>query len=239
MSATVKRNRVSIWTPKELKKRLKDTTSTLKQVSSGLNPVPYNQEYVTQASTMADELLADLERFEKLYTDTIEGMSVKRTSSLKPRVCDIKLTDFLSSVYGVNLPTMDKYGICDVNILAFRAISLYLKENRLTASQFFTLDDMLLDLFTSSSVNDPDKTYLDLAKERISELSIQRGSAKKTAAAAEIIDQDGNVTMNHSALKIVVSKFTIDYELIDSDRYLGDLNELSNVLQNRIDTLSK
>lgn len=241
MSTSVKRVKITPWTPRELKKQLKEVTSTLTQVSAGLKTITGDPSYVARTKSLASEILDDIARFEELYAATLGEMAIKREDKPKPRLCDIALTDFLSNKYAVSLPTMGMYGICDVNTLAFKAISLYLNENGLTQSQFFKLDNELQTLFNSPSVNDPTKTYLDLSKERIAELTSKRANTGTavTSAAAEIIDNNGTITMNHSALKIVLSRFVVDYELEDVDQYIPAMEDFNQVLKERSSELSK
>lgn len=233
MSTTVRRSKATVWSPKELKKQLRDVYNIYKHVSAGLSTVPPNPSYTHDTSTLALELIDDLTRFEALYAEAANKTTTKRKTSPKPKLCDKKLTDFLSSTYGVSLPSMGVHGICDVNTLAFSAISLYLREQKLNNAQFFTLDDKLTQLFKSKCINGSGKSYLDITKDRVAELDRERGDAPKTPSMAEVIEVNGVVTMNYSALKIIVPKFVVEYELIDPDLYSEDMAKLRAAIDER------
>ncbi len=233
MSTAVKRVKASTWSPKELKKQLRDVYAVYKQVGAGLSTVPPNPSYTHDTSSLALEIVDDLARFERLYAEATNKTTTKRKTSPKPKLCDKKLTDFLSSTYGVSLPSMGTYGICDVNTLAFSAISLYLREQKLNNAQFFTLDDKLTQLFKSQCVNGTGKSYLAITKDRVAELDRERGDIPKTPSMAEVIEVNGVVTMNYSALKIIVPKFVVEYELVDPDLYSEDMAKLKAVIDER------
>ena len=240
MTTTVARRKIKLWTPKDLKDELRDVRGQLKHITKGLSPIPHSDEYVDKTSKAAQDILDDIEKFERMYAELLEQTETKRTSGIKPRLCDKRLTDFLSRQFDVRLPELGKHGICDLNSLVLRAISLYVKQFNLGNTQFFSLDDNLLKLFRSPSINDPTKTYLELGHQRISELTANRAQAnagnkdyKTPVAVAEIIEKEGNVTMNYSALKIIVSKFALDYDLTDTEKYTHDLKDFAKVLQDK------
>lgn len=221
------------WTPKELKQALKENKQFYRKVAVGLSVVPPNDQYVNETKQLAQELLDDIAQYEQDYKELYESTETKRVAGIKPKRCDRKLTQFFERYYKRRLPEVGNHGVCDLNRVAPRALCLYVKERGLGETQFFTLDEDLANLFNSPSIEDPSKTYLQLAQDRIDVIRLERASkGVKTApsSSADIIVDNGRITMNYSALKIITPKFGDDYPLNDPGQYVNTLEDFENYL---------
>lgn len=228
--ATERSTKILPLQPKDVKKLLKPNKEYYTKVAAGLHIVPPVESYLTDTKSKAEELLKLLQEYEEEYKSQYEATENKRQASLKPRLCDKRLTDYLSNHFKRALPDFGKYGVCDLNRLVPRAISLIVKEKGLCNAQYFTLDDELADILTSPSVSKPEKTYIQLARERIDEIKAKK-DYKTSLSSAEIIEEksSGKITMNYSALKIVTPKFGIDYNL-DPTKYIPALEDFAKKL---------
>lgn len=221
--------KIEPWDLKQVKKSLKDVKIFYKKVAGGLNVVPPSESYVNDTKAKAQELIDRISAFEDKYEKLHVVTEHKRSNVLKPRVCDRKLTNLLGRHFKKFLPEIGNHGVCDLNRLVSRAISLIVKQRGLGTNQFFTLDDELTELFTSPSVEDPTKTYIQLAQERIA-LIRSAPDFKSSASSAEIMNLNGKITMNYSALRIIIPKFAIDYELTDVSAFVQPLEEFAKHL---------
>lgn len=226
------KSKIDPWEPKELKKELKNNIELYKRVSEGLHILPLDEKYLSETKNLATELLTRTTDFLAKYKELYESTETKRSATIKPRLCDKKLTDFLSRHFKRYLPDNGNYGILDLNRIAPRAISLYVKERGLGETQFFSLDAELKKLFESFSVENPSKTYIQLAQQRIDEIRMEK-EYKKSPSSAEIhiSPTDGNITMNYSALKIIIPKFGVKYEITDPKLYEAQLDEFNKHLE--------
>lgn len=218
------------WTPKEMKKQLKSNLEFYKKVSEGLPVVPSDEAFIEDTKRIASELYARGTEYIAKYKELYESTETKRVTAIKPRLCDQKLTLFLSHHFKRYLPDNGQYGILDLNRVVPRAFSLYFKEKGLGETQFFFLDEPLRKLFESPSVGDPTKSYLQLAQERINEIRMTPNH-KPSASSAEIIVSDNRITMNYSALKIITPKFGVKYEITDPQQYVPQLTEFNTFLK--------
>jgi len=150
----------------------------------------------------ATELLNLVDKYLEAYKDMYDSVDTKRVAAIKPRYCDKKLTDFLTSYFKIYIPDNGSYGIIDLNKNYSSCYFLYVKEKKLGDTQFFTLDDNLKKLFESPSVENKDKTYLQLAQERIAEIRSERIISILLLLLRSLLIMD-RVTMNYSALKII------------------------------------
>lgn len=231
-SSSKTRSQVEIWSPKDLNKELKGIQDVLKHATKGIDVLPPNDKYTREVAACAQELLDDLAKFKKGYTDLYGDMKTKKSSSLKPRLCDRKLGSFIQEEFGVSLPIVNGYVVCETNALAPRMISLYVKKHNLSRKQFFELDDKLSDLFNSPSVNNPKETYISLTKARIAEKAAEREQPNESSSIAAIYCDNGIYSMNYSALKIALSKFVVQTDdTLDEHLYEEDLKILANKLE--------
>lgn len=224
------RQKIEPWTTKELKKEMKENLEFYKRVANGLHVIPPSESYLSTTKAIAQELITRTEKFIEDYDELADSTESKRTARIKPRLCDRALTDLFSRHFKRYLPDNGAHGVLDLNRIAPRAISLYVKDKSLGGSQFFRLDDELQRLFNRPSVEDPTKTYLQLAQERIAEIRLVNGY-KPSPSSAEIIVEGGCITMNYSALKIIIPKFGIDYELTNANDYVQQLEEFAKHLE--------
>lgn len=216
--------------PKELKKALKENLDLYKRVSEGLPVLPMDEKYLSDTKSVAIELYDRTLEFISKYKDLYESTESKRSATIKPRYCDKKLTTFLSQHFKRYLPDNGQYGVLDLNRIAPRAISLYVKEKGLGETQFFYLDDTLRQLFESPSVEDPSKTYLQLAHDRISDIRAEKGY-NVSRSSAEIFTENNSIMMNYSALKIIIPKFGVKYDITDTNAYMQQLEEFNSYLE--------
>lgn len=224
------KSKIDPWDAKELKKQLKKNLELYKHVSEGLAVLPMDEKYLETTKTLASELLKRTTDFIQKYKELFESTETKRTATIKPRLCDKRLTHFLSNHFRRYLPDNGQHGVLDLNRIAPRAISLYVKEKGLGETQFFCLDDALRQLFESPSVENPSKTYLQLAQERIAEIRMEK-DFKQSASSAEIFIENNRITMNYSALKIIIPKFGVKYDLTDPSLYVGQLEDFNKFLE--------
>ena len=227
---TTSKSKIDPWEPKELKKQFKDNLDLYKRVSEGLHVLPIDEKYSESTKGLASELLARTQKFLENYKSLYESTETKRVASIKPRLCDKKLTIFLSGHFKRYLPDAGQHGVLDLNRIAPRAISLYVKEKGLGETQFFALDDALKQLFESPSVENPGKTYIQLAQDRIAEIRMEK-DYKQSPSSAEIFVENGRITMNYSALKIIIPKFGVKYDLTDPNVYVAQLEEFNKFLE--------
>lgn len=230
VTAPISRQKIEPWTTKELKKELKDNLEFYRRVLNGLHVITPSESYLSTTKSMAQELITRTEKFLQDYDELYDSIESKRTARIKPRLCDRALTDLFSQHFKRYLPDNGAHGILDLNRIAPRAISIYVKDKGLGGSQFFRLDDALHRLFNKPSVEDPSKTYLHLAQERIAEIRLANGY-KPSPSSAEIIVENGCVTMNYSALKIIIPKFGIEYDLTNANDYITQLEDFAKYLE--------
>lgn len=214
---------------KEAKKALKENLELYRRIAAGLPILPHDETYLTNTKTIAQELLTRTEAFLEKYDQLSESTETKRSAVIKPRLCDRGLTELFFRAFRRGLPVVGAYGVCDLNRIATRAFSVYVKANSLGEGQFFTCDDELERLFNSKTVSDPTKTYLQVALERIAELRNKDGY-KPTTSSADIVTNNGRISMNYAALKIIVPHFGVDYDLSDAARFIPQLEEFGNYL---------
>lgn len=224
------RSKSSPFTAKELKKELKENLDLYKRVSEGLPVLPMDDRYLSDTKSVAIELYDRTVDFINKYKELYESTENKRSATIKPRYCDKKLTVFLSQHFKRYLPDNGQYGVLDLNRIAPRAISLYVKEKGLGETQFFRLDDTLRQLFESPSVEDPSRTYLQLAHDRINSIRAEKGYIP-SRSSAEICTENGNIVMNYSALKIIIPKFGVKYDITDTGAYTPQLEEFNLYLE--------
>lgn len=222
-------NKIEPWDLKELKKNLKANKEFYKKVAGGLHVVPPSEQYLNETKTRAQQLLDKIEAFEQKYELLHETTENKRSASIKPRVCDQRLTNLLYKYFKRYLPEIGNHGVCDLNRLVPRAISLIVKQKGLGDTNFFTLDDELTALFNSPSIEDPSKTYVQLLQERIAEIR-SNPKFKHSPSSAEIMVAPNRITMNYSALKIIIPKFAVNYDLTDVSQYIPPLEEFAKHL---------
>lgn len=227
------KKKIEPWTVKELNSKFKPLYELYDSLTN-LHTLPNNSVHSEELKQKATEMKDKLDQFKKLYKEAFEQVETKRQTKLKPRFCDIKLTKMLGSHFQRSLPDTGKYGVCDLNRLVPRAISLYVKEKGLASKHFFTLDDALMNIFNSPSVQDPTKTYLDLGRERIEKLRLEPNYEHSTSSA-DIREDSGVVSMNYSALKIITPKFGVEYEIDetskDTSKYMYALEEFAKHLE--------
>lgn len=226
----VNKSKINPWEPKELKKQLKDNLELYRRVSDGLHVLPIDEKYLETTKALAGELHTRTLKLIDDYKLLFESTETRRVASIKPRLCDKKLTIFLSGHFKRYLPDNGQYGVLDLNRIAPRAISLYVKEKGLGETQFFSLDDSLKQLFESPSVENPARTYIQLAQDRIAEIRMEK-DYKQSPSSAEIFVENGRITMNYSALKIIIPKFGVEYELTDPNVYVSQLEEFNKFLE--------
>jgi hypothetical protein len=230
-SESKKRSQVEIWSPKDLNKELKEIQDTLKQGVKGIDVLPPNEKYTREVAACAQEILDDIARFKKGYTELYGGTKTKKSSSLKPRLCDKKLGKFAQEEFGVTLPSVNGFVVSETNALAPRMISLYVKKHNLNRKQFFELDDKLHALFNSPSINDHTRTYLDLTKARIAEKAAERTEPNESNSVAAVYCENGVYSMNYSALKIALSKFVVQSDdVLDEKLYEDELKAFADKL---------
>jgi hypothetical protein len=224
------RKKIEPWTPKELKKEMKDVNDFVRRVEAGLHVIPPSEQYLNKTKDMARRYLELAEQVQKDYEELYESTESKRITHIKPRLCDRALTDLLARHFKKMIPESNQYGVLDLNRIAPRAISLYVKEKGLGLSQYFNLDDDLTRLFSSPSVEDKNKTYLQLAQQRIDQIRAEPGY-KPSSSSADISVVNGTVTMNYSALKIIIPKFGVNYDLSNPDDYVEPLQRFADHLE--------
>jgi hypothetical protein len=224
-----KRSMKEPWDYKEMKKQFKELRDFLKKVSDGLHIIPNDQSHVDLMKINASEVLALVDKVLEEYKQLCDSTESKRTTKIKPRLCDKKLTTFLANYYKKYIPDNGVHGIFDLNTVAPRAVSQYIKDKGLGNTQFFTLDHELYTLFNSPSVENPSKTYIQLAQERITEIRMTSGYEQSTSSA-EILLDNSRITMNYSALKIIIPKFGINYELTNPEQYVPQLEDFDKYL---------
>lgn len=229
-SATSSKSKIDPWDYKELKKQLKDNIELYKKIQEGLHVVPHDEAYISNTKSLATELINRTIPFLEKYKELYESTETKREASIKPRLCDKKLTNFLAAHFKRYLPDNGQNGVLDLNRVAPRAISLYVKEKGLGDTQFFSLDEELKRLFDSPAIENPSKTYIQLAQDRIAEIRMGK-DYKQSASSAEIIVESGRITMNYSALKIIIPKFGIQYDLTDPKQYIPQLEDFNKYLE--------
>lgn len=227
---TTTKSKIQPLTPKELKKQFKDNISLYKKIADGLHIIPSDEKYIETTKELAQKQLIEINEILDEYKELYESIETKRVACIKPRLCDKKLTTFLSNHFKRYLPDNGQYGVLDLNRIAPRAISLYVKEKGLGETQFFSLDDSLKELFESPSVENPTRTYIELTQDRIAELQMEK-NYRKSVSSAEIFIENGRITMNYSALKILVPKFGVKYDLTDPHTYMARLEDFNNYLQ--------
>lgn len=227
--ATTK-SKIEPWDTKELKKQLKANEDLYKQISDGLHVVPPSEEYTNNTKKLAKELLDKVTQFKDRYKESYESTETKRVASIKPRLCDKRLSNFLADHFKRYLPDNGQHGVLDLNRIVPRAISIYIKEKGLGATQFFTLDEKLKELFEYPSIENKEKTYIQLAQDRIAEIRMEK-EFKQSPSSAEIFVENGRITMNYSALKIIIPKFGIKYDLTDPGIYISELEVFNKYLE--------
>lgn len=230
--APAARTRIEPWTPQQLSEAMKPLKAFYEKVAKGLKTIPSNEEYEKKTKDLAAQLLAGIKKMMTDYDELYESTKTKRTAGLKPLLCDKKLTNFLGSHFNLKLPETALYGVMDLNRIVPRAISLYIKEKGLGEGQVFVLDDGLKHLFESPSVEIPERSYLQLAQERINEIRIDPNYTPSVSSAEIHIDRaTGRINMNYSALKIIIPKFGVDYEITNPEIYTPPLEEFSKMLE--------
>ncbi len=226
------RARIEPWTTKQFSDAMKPLKAFYETVAKGLKTIPINEEYAKRTKELATELLARQKTILEAYDELYESTKAKRTASLKPLLCDKKLTTFLGAHFGLKLPETATYGVMDLNRIVPRAISLYIKEKGLGEGQVFGLDEPLKRLFESPSVEYPEKTYLQLAHDRINEIHSTKDYKPSTSAASIHVEHStGQVSMNYSALKIIIPKFGVSYEITNAEVYIPPLEEFAKMLE--------
>lgn len=239
--AKITKRKIQPWTPKEIKEKFKPLKKEYKKIAQGLQIIGSNPGYIEATKALSQQLLDDVNKYIEAYIAAYEANEPKRHSSIKPRLCDKKLTDFVQRYYKVFVPSTPngQYGICDLNRIIPRAISIYVKEKGLGETQFFTLDDELYKLFNSYSITNPSKTYLELAQERISEIRAT-SDYKHDPSSADIITDSGKTIINYSALKILVPKFGIKgYDVVNESMYVPDLEKIAKLLEDKNNNLKE
>lgn len=224
------KSKIEPWDMKELKKQLKPNEDVYKQISEGLHVVPPSDEYTNFTKKLAKDLLDKVAEFKEKYRELYESTETKRSASIKPRLCDKRLTNFLAGHFKRYLPDNGPHGVLDLNRIVPRAISIYIKEKNLGATQFFTLDLALKELFEHPSIENRDKTYIQLAQERIAEIRMEK-DFKQSPSSAEIVVENGKITMNYSALKIIIPKFGVKYDLTEPGTYIPELEKFNQYLE--------
>lgn len=228
--AAVGKSKIDPWDPKTLKSQLKSNLELYVKVSEGIPVLPMDESYLANTKSIATELRTRTLKFLEKYKELFESTETKRVASIKPRLCDKKLTTFLSQHFKRYLPDNGQHGVLDLNRIAPRAISLYVKEKGLGETQFFFLDEVLKQLFESPSVENPGKTYIQLAQERIAEIRMEK-DYKQSPSSAEIFVENNRIMMNYSALKIIIPKFGVKYDLTDPKLYVQQLEEFNKYLE--------
>lgn len=222
-----------------LSKKLTVQRTFYKKVLKGLNVTPSSEKYTEETKDCAKELLESTAKFLKDLRDLKRKASGKRAHNFKPRLCDRKLTDFLSKHFQVDFPELGKYGVCDLNSLTPALLSKYVKDKSLGGTkgdaQIFRLDKDLYNLFNSYSINNDKKTYITLIQERIEELKKDRKVTKKAHAFLSI-DKDGTVNMNYSAARIGIPKFGKDYDLPDPEPFKKELIKITEILKPELES---
>lgn len=232
VEAPKSRKRIEPWTVREISDSMKPLKAFYEKVSKGLKTIPADDLYVERTKGMAIELLARQKKILEDYAELYESTKSKRTANLKPVLCDRKLTTFIGAHFGFKLPETALHGVIDLNRIVPRAFSLYIKEKGLGNGQVFVLDSALKQLFESPSIEIPQKTYLQLALDRINEIRSTK-DYKPSASSADIhIDHaTGKVSMNYSALKIVIPKFGISYDITNPEEYILSLETFAKNLE--------
>lgn len=229
-TSVVGRQKIEPWTLKDLKKNDKSAVEFATRAANGLNVLPPDDKYTANVRALATEFLQRVERLHEAFDELYDSTETKRVTSIKPRLCDRALTDLLSQHFMKHIPESGQYGVIDLNRIAPRAISLYVKEKNLGGSQFFTLDDALYRLFNAPSIEDKTKTYLQLAQQRIEQLHLESGY-RSSPSSAKIDISNGRVTMNYSALKIIIPKFGVDYDINNPQDYVQNLEQFAEHLE--------
>jgi len=223
-TTTATKSKIEPHDPKHWKKELKRINEFLKKVADGIPALPPNETYTETLKVSANDILTRVKEVHKSYEELYDSLENKRTGKTKPKLVDKGLTDLLRLHFKRILPDNGQYGIVDINKLVPRALSLIIKENGLGDGQFFTLDNALKTLFECKSIADPSRTYLKCAQDRIADIRLVKGY-KQSASSAEIYVDGDKITMNYSALKIIIPKFAIDYEITNPEKYIPELEE--------------
>lgn len=255
MSAT-KKQPLKFTDAKEFSTAAKPVKQFYNSYTSGAPTLPPNPQYsdeVAQTATKLKELL------ESITSDikALEGsLTQKRTTKTKPRLCDARVTDFISAEFNYPLPRLGEHGICDPNKIIPRAFSEYYKRTKKDGinSQFVNLDDKVARIFRSPTVRDKNVTYLEFVQDRIRELTGKRNDETKNAPKTDETKKkrkttgqvafvsvaiDGTISINQSALKIVYAAFALDYELENADLYVNTLDTFADQLKKLADDTKK
>lgn len=232
VAAPSARKRIEPSTPREISDAMKPLKAFYEKVSKGLKTIPADDAYLKRTKDMATELLERQKKIMEDYAELYESTKSKRAASLKPVLCDKKLTTFIGSHFGFKLPETAVHGIIDLNRIVPRAFSLYIKEKNLGNGQVFVLDDALKRLFESPSIEVPSKTYLQLSMDRINVIRATKDYKPSTSSADIHIDHaTGKVSMNYSAMKIIIPKFGISYDITNPEEYIPSLTNFAKMLE--------
>ena len=219
--------------PKDVKADFKDVGDWLGKCAKGLSALPSDAEYTSHCRDLANQLNTIIhEEILPEYKKRYEAVQPSREAGIKPKRCDSALTTFLFKYYRYSFPVSGTYGVCDLNKIASKAIAIYIREKGLGEGQFFTLDNDLYELFNKLSINGEGKTYLQLTQDRIDTIRNQP-SYNRTSASAHIDINGDKVSMNYSALKIILPKFVVNYALTDPDQYVPQLEVFANTLDEK------
>lgn len=229
LAQTIPKKRAEALDSKELKKELKPNMEFYSKVADGIPIVTPDDKYTYETKELARLLLEKNNELMLEYKELYDSIQSVKVSNIRPKLCDKHLTDFFSKHFNRKLPDNGIYGVFDLNKIAPRAFSLYIKEKGLSTNQYFTLNDELRALFELPSVEDPSKSYLQLTQDRIHDIRMSKTFVKSNSSAEVIITNTG-ITMNYSALKIATPKFGSDYIPANSNHYIPELTIFNDYL---------
>lgn len=228
-------SRSTVMSVKDFESLFKEVKALYKKCSEGFSTFPEDPKYkqaVAESATYLLELLKDVNELYKKYFDALEP---PRTASLKPSLVDRKIGEFLTTHFGL-IPDYignkdQEYSVVDLNTILPRAVSIVMKRRGLQEGPFCKLDAEFIALFTSPSINNKNKTYLQLTQERISEKRAKPDYKEKSSSARIITTENQkDIRINFAALKILFSTMKNNYVINNPENYTARLEEMAKTL---------
>jgi len=226
-----------LLTPDAVVDRIRDNKALYQRIVDGKDGTIYtSKEHSEKVKECARQQLSLIDQFVEEYTRRYNATHLPRQKKAHLRYVDLGLTNFLSDYFNYPLPTSGSHGVLDMNRVGKRVFAVYAREKNLKNKQYISLDDKLKDLFSSPSITNPSKSYLDLTHDAIKEKEASRTTAHHPSCA-NILEHDDQVYLNISALNILISKLSIDYTPSDADKYVSSLEEFANIVDARYNAL--
>jgi len=226
-----------VLTPDAVVDRIRDNKALYQRTVDGKDGTIYTtKEHGEKVKECARQQLELLDQFVEEYTRRYNATHVPRQKKVHLRYVDLALTNFLSDYFNYPLPTSGNHGVLDITRVGKRVFAVYTREKGLKNKQYVALDDKLKELFSSPSLTDPNKSYLDLTQEVIKEKELSRTTSHPSCA--NIIKHEDQVFMNTSAVNILISKLSIDYSPTDAEKYVSALEEFAKIVDARYEALT-